>query len=104
MPVYREDSIKLEFSSDGRAKIKITSTPGINIYLDSSALDHLRNSGINLNDYYFVLSTEAEAWEITQHPPTGSPGSIASLLDNIRGSVVEDNVNEFTCLYLQHPK
>ena len=101
MSVYRENSIELEYSSDGRAKIKITSAPGINIYLDSSALDQLRNSGINLpnNDYYFVLSTELGAWEITQHPPIGAPGSIASILHNIRGSVVEDKVNEFTCLY-----
>jgi hypothetical protein len=101
MPVYREDSIELEFCSDGRAKMRTPSNPGINIYLDSSAVDHLRHSGINLpnNDYYFVLSTELGAWEITQHPPIGAPGSIASILHNIRGSVVENKVNEFTCLY-----
>ena len=97
MPFYQVDSIELEDSSDGRAKIKITSAPGINIYLDSSALNHLRNSGINLNDSYFVLNTKLGEWAITPHPPTGSLGTIASVLHPTGGSVVEDKVNEFTC-------
>jgi hypothetical protein len=98
----RMNEMKIEFNSSGnRAKVVEPTFEAKNIYLDGAILTFLReqNKLISLEKMNFNISFSQRQWEISDEPPTGTPGTVASLIFSVGGSLQDgEHSDEIICI------
>lgn len=79
-------------TSTGLAKV-IEPTFDEDIYLSEAVLDSLQKSGVfnKLENMNFIIDFSQKRWEISDEPPVGVPGTIASVIFHVGGSFTKDD-------------
>ncbi|BAY18739.1 hypothetical protein NIES21_45910 [Anabaenopsis circularis NIES-21] len=80
--------------SIGLAKVIEPAFDDRDIYLDKAVLDYLEqeNSLNKLENMQFFVEPSLKVWSISGEPPVGTPGTIASLIFYVRGSLNENEL------------
>jgi len=68
------------------------------IYLSSEVIQYLedQNKLESLEDMLFLISLPTEEWEISDEPPVGNPGTLASLIFSVQGRLYRQE-NRIIC-------
>ncbi|MBE9206343.1 hypothetical protein IQ244_07420 [Nostoc sp. LEGE 06077] len=76
------------------AKVIEPAFDGTDIYLDETVLDYLEQQDrLNkLENMQFFVELSLKAWSISGEPPVGTPGTIASLIFYVSGSLKENEL------------
>ena len=72
----------------------------IDVYFDESVLNLLENDNRadDLENLNLIINFERKLWDISEEIPVGTPGTIASVVYHLMGSLlVEDGATEATC-------
>lgn len=86
---------------NGEAKIV---DPGLgckDFYLTKEVVSFLRNRGVlnRLENMKFILDASRNLWEISDEPPIGRHGTVASILFSMRGTVDSSRNDRVVCLF-----
>jgi hypothetical protein len=92
--------MKIEINSPiGLAKVIEPHYDSQDIYLDNDVIRYLENEGkLNeLEKMKFVPNFSTQQWEISDEPPVGTPGTIASVIFSIGGTLKFENADKVIC-------
>jgi hypothetical protein len=86
-------------SSSGLTKVIEPHYDSQDIYLDNDVIRYLEKEGkLNeLEKMQFSLSFSTQQWEISDAPPVGTPGTIASVIFSIGGTLKFENADKVIC-------
>lgn len=84
----------------GEAKIINPSFGSKDFYLNEKVVNSLRVRGVlnRLENMKFILDVSRRIWEISDEPPVGKYGTVASILFSMRGTLDESKGNRVVCL------
>ena len=92
--------MKIEINSSiGFAKVIEPHYDSQDIYLHNDVIRYLENEGkLNeLQKMQFSASFSTQQWEISDEPPVGTPGTIASVIFSIGGTLKFENADKVIC-------